>query len=170
VTLELRGDGLVLREWTDADVPAMVRLFDEPSIDEWTPLAAPFDVDAATRYVARARAMSEDGTGVQLAVTADGVTPLGEVLLFLREDSAELGYAVGLDHRGARLASRALGLLLDHAREAHGVRRFVLRISPGNVASMRVAEACGFRLTDAPLLQRELKGRPVELGTWEYRV
>jgi RimJ/RimL family protein N-acetyltransferase len=114
--------------------------------------------------------MSEDGTGVQLAVTADGVTPLGEVLLFLREDSAELGYAVGLDHRGARLAARALGLLLDHAREAHGVRRFVLRISPGNVASMRVAEACGFRLTDAPLLQREMKGRPVELGTWEYRV
>ncbi|HEY0484617.1 MAG TPA: GNAT family N-acetyltransferase [Mycobacteriales bacterium] len=169
MTLVLRGDGLVLREWTDADVPAMVRLFDEPSIDEWTPLEAPFDVDAATRYVARARALRAGGAGVQLAITTDGVTPLGEVLLFPREETAELGYAVGLDHRGARLATRGLRLLLAHAGEVHGSRRFVLRIAPGNVASQRVATACGFRLTGEPLVRRDLKGRRTELATWEYR-
>jgi hypothetical protein len=48
----IRADGIVLREWTAADVPAMVTLFDEESIDLWTPLESPFDL--ASQAVARA--------------------------------------------------------------------------------------------------------------------
>ena len=167
MALEMRGDGLVLREWTDADVPAMVALFDEASIDEWTPLEAPFDVDAATRYVGRAR---RSGTALQLAITTDGVTPLGEVLLFPDGETAEVGYAVGLAHRGAGLAARSLRLLMAHAAETLGVRRFVARIAPGNRASEQVATACGLRLTAEPLVVREMKGRTVETAVWACRL
>lgn len=50
----ISGDGIVLREWTEADVEAMVTLFDEESIDLWTPLESPFDPGAAQRYLERA--------------------------------------------------------------------------------------------------------------------
>jgi RimJ/RimL family protein N-acetyltransferase len=167
MTLVVRGDGLVLREWTEADVPAMVRLFDEASIDEWTPLETPFDSGAATRYVARARSSR---TALQLAITTDGVTPLGEVLLFPDGETAVVGYAVGLAHRGAGLAARALRLVTAHAAGTLGVRRFVARIAPGNVASEQVATACGFRLTAEPLVVREMKGRTVETAVWACRL
>jgi RimJ/RimL family protein N-acetyltransferase len=167
VTLELRGDGLVLREWTEADVPAMVRLFDEASIDEWTPLETPFDSGAATRYLARA---GSSRTALQLAITTDGVTPLGEVLLFPDGETAVVGYAVGLAHRGAGLAARALRLVMAHAAGTLGVRRFVARIAPGNVASEQVATACGLRLTAEPLVVREMKGRTVETAVWACRL
>jgi RimJ/RimL family protein N-acetyltransferase len=162
-------DGLVLREWTDADVPRMVALFDEPAVAEWTPLESPFDTDAATRYLERAREARGSGRALQLAITTDGVLPLGEVLLFPGPDgTGELGYAVGAAHRGAGLAARAVTQLREYAEETHGLRRFVLRIAPGNTASARVASACGFRLTAEPPLVREIKGRRTELATWAY--
>jgi RimJ/RimL family protein N-acetyltransferase len=42
------GDRLVLREWTDDDLPTMLELFDEPAVARFTPLASPFDLGAAT--------------------------------------------------------------------------------------------------------------------------
>ncbi|WP_405856234.1 GNAT family N-acetyltransferase [Streptomyces sp. NBC_01515] len=41
--LRLTGEDLVLREWTENDLPAMTELFDDPEIAHWTPLASPFD-------------------------------------------------------------------------------------------------------------------------------
>ena len=78
----ITGDGLTLREWTPADIGVMVELFDEQSIDDWTPLESPFDAAAAGRYLDGAVRMRREGLGIQLAITTDGITPLGEVLLF----------------------------------------------------------------------------------------
>ena len=41
--IELSGEGLVLRDWTEADLPAMPALFDDPATAYWTPLVTPFD-------------------------------------------------------------------------------------------------------------------------------
>ena len=104
----LTGAGLVLRPWRSADLPAMTELFDDPEVDRWTPLEHPFDRAAAARYLARAWAAGQDGDGLQLAITTDGETPLGEVLLFDRHgDGAEIGYADGAAHRGQGQASSA---------------------------------------------------------------
>lgn len=162
----VRAEGLVLREWTCEDVPAMVGLFDEHQVDRWTPLASPFDESAATAYLERARAGREGGT-LQLAITEDGVTPLGEVLLFPTgvDDLCELGYVVGAAFRGRRLAARALRAVLPLAVRA-GYRRAQLTIAVDNDASNRVAAAAGFRLTDAPLRRSERKGYVLDLATW----
>jgi hypothetical protein len=40
--IELAGQGLVLRDWTEADLAAMPRLFDHPDVAYWTPLSSPF--------------------------------------------------------------------------------------------------------------------------------
>lgn len=163
----LSGSGLVLREWRDSDVTSMVTLFDEPSIDAWTPLAAPFRADEARRYMAQAHAAREHDRGLQLAITVQGERPLGEVLLFYAPDGVgELAYAVGVEHRGSGLAARAVRLLVDYAHNERGMASFLLRIAADNAPSQRVAAACGFSLTSEPIVIRERKGRRVELMTW----
>jgi RimJ/RimL family protein N-acetyltransferase len=166
----VRGDGVVLREWSDDDVPAMVALLDDPEIDQWTPIESPFDAEAAARYLARARARRREGRALQLAVTTDGEAPLGEVLLFdPARGTAELGYAIGAAHRGRGLARASVLALVDHAAAAYGLQRFLLRIPPGNAASRAVARSAGFELTRDPLVARAAKGRRVELETWSLR-
>ena len=168
--LRLVGHGLVLREWTDDDLPAMSTLFDDPDIAHWTPLASPFDAQAAHDYLARARVEREQGLRVRLAITEDGVTPRGEVLLIRQhseDTSASLGYTVGAAQRGRGLASRALRLMTGHAREL-GIWPLTLSIEEGNHASEAVARAVGYRLSDAPPTPTVNKDRALTLRTWVY--
>lgn len=169
--MSLAGFGLRLREWTDDDVPAMVGLFDDAAVARWTPLASPFDETAARAYLARARERRATGSGIQLAVTTDGHTPLGEVLLFATGPygratggpDAELGYAIGAAHRGQGLATRAVRLMTGYAYREPAARRVLLRIDVGNDASEHVAHAAGFRLTDDPP-----PGGEPDLRTWVH--
>ena len=168
--ITLIGDGVQLREWLPEDLDDLVELLDEPDVARWTPMPSPFDVEAGIAYLRRARQGRTSGQRIQLAITADGGKPLGEVLLFgvdggLRE--AELGYLVGAEHRRRGLAAGALSLLSGYAHSTLLLSRLLLRIDPGNTASCAVARRCGYRLTgEAPILQEGPHG-PSSLDTWE---
>ncbi|WP_405924586.1 GNAT family N-acetyltransferase [Streptomyces sp. NBC_00035] len=129
--LRLSGEGVVLREWTENDLPAMTELFDDPEIAHWTPLAAPFDLAAARAYLATARQARVDGLRVQPAVTTDCRPPLGEVLVIYRnanDRTASLGYSVGAAHRGRRLGSSALTVMTEYAHHTMDLPRVTLSI------------------------------------------
>lgn len=169
--LRLSGHGLVLREWQDGDLAAMVGLFDDPDMAYWTPLVSPFDLEAARVYLKRARERRVAGQRVQLAITVDGREPMGEVLLMWTGsgmDVAEIGYSVGAAYRGRGLAARAVRVMTDFARDTVGVVQLLLEIEAGNAASAAVARAAGYRLTDAPPIPAEEKGRTLSLHTWAY--
>ncbi|MFF8024888.1 GNAT family N-acetyltransferase [Streptomyces sp. NPDC007896] len=169
--VRLTGEGLVLREWTDDDLPTMAELFDDPDIAYWTPLASPFDAAAARAYLARARQERADGLRLRLAITAAGSPPLGEVLLIRKstdDPAVSLGYTVGAAHRGQRLASRALRVMTDYAHFTVGLPRVTLGIEAENGASIAVARAAGFHLTDAPPLTVVNKGRPLAMEAWAH--
>ncbi|MEY9966278.1 RimJ/RimL family protein N-acetyltransferase [Streptacidiphilus sp. MAP12-16] len=168
----LAGAGLVLRDWTDDDLPAMVELFDEAEVARWTPLPSPFDLEAARRYLARARDARGEGRRIQLAVTTDGGAPLGEVLAMPRGDGreVELGYAIGAAHRRRGLSSRTVRLVTGFAYDVLGSRRILLRIAPDNEASCAVARSAGFQVTDAPPDVVETPdGSRQTLRFWEHR-
>lgn len=50
--IEVRAGELLLRESQPGDVAVLVGLFDTEQMDRRTPLASPFDAQAAARYVA----------------------------------------------------------------------------------------------------------------------
>ena len=169
--LRLTGEGLVLRGWTDDDLPAMAELFDDPDIAYRTPLVSPFDAAAARAYLDRAREEAAAGLRLRLAITTDGVRPLGEVLL-IRQDAdgpgASLGYTVGAAHRGQGLAARALRVLTHHAHGTLGLPRVTLSIEPDNEASNAVARAAGYRPAEDPPAAVVNKGRALTLRTWVH--
>jgi RimJ/RimL family protein N-acetyltransferase len=165
--VRLEGEGLVLREWSAADVPAMAGLFDDPDVARFTPLVSPFDEAAARAYLDRAAEARGEGRRIQLAITTDGGAPLGEVLLFTAvEDpfAIEIGYAVGPRHRGQGLAARAVRRATAYAYGTLRAGRVVLRIVAQNGASQAVARASGFVLTDEPLVA----AGEVLLHTWQH--
>ncbi|MEU9287405.1 GNAT family N-acetyltransferase [Streptomyces sp. NPDC048275] len=169
--LRLEGFGIHLREWSDDDGPDLVAMYDDPEIDRWTPVASPFDAEAARKYLAAARDQRAAGHSVQLAVITDGGPAQGEILLFRSaadERDVELAYGVGAAHRGHGLASRAVRLVTEYVVLHIAVRRVVLRIEEGNTASERVAKATGFALTDDEPVVRTAKGREVVLRTWSH--
>jgi RimJ/RimL family protein N-acetyltransferase len=166
----LSSDGITLREWRSEDLDDLVVMLDEPDIARWTPMPSPFDVEAGIAYLKRAYQGRIGGRRIQLAITADGGRPLGEVLLFgvdrgLKE--AELGYLVGVQHRRRGLASGALSLLSSYAQSTLNLSRLLLRIDPGNTASTAVARRCGYRLTGEPPILQEGPYGPTSLDTWE---
>ncbi|HEY6793099.1 MAG TPA: GNAT family N-acetyltransferase [Kineosporiaceae bacterium] len=167
--IRLEGAGLLLREWRPEDVPCMVELFDDPMVKRWTPLASPFDEAAAQAYLDQARARRAAGVALQLAITeGDESIPLGEVLLFVRDDLAEVGWALGAAHRGRRVASRAVRVLLAWAASTWRISTFRALIEPGNSASERVATACGFVAVRGTPVLAESRGRAVGLTAWHH--
>jgi RimJ/RimL family protein N-acetyltransferase len=171
--IQLAGNGIRLREWTDADLPTMQELFDDTEVDRWTPLRAPFDLAAARDYLHQARIRRATGSSIQLAITTDGRTPLGEILLFPtgpdgrdpKGTTAELAYAVGPAHRRRGLTTRAVQLLTAYAYEELDMERVMLRIDPDNAASIGVARASGFEPSGQDALTRDAE-RP--LWTWTH--
>ncbi|MER5869786.1 GNAT family N-acetyltransferase [Streptomyces sp. NPDC002044] len=164
--IELSGEGLVLRDWTESDLAAMPGLFDHPDIAHWTPIVSPFDEAAALARLERARRLRAEGTAVLLAITVDGGAPLGEVMLRRAPEGTELGYAVGPAHRGQGLAVRAVRVMAAYAFERLDAEQVILELEAENAASVGVATKAGFGLLDVPLITGEEKGRPYALQTW----
>ncbi|MEV0312610.1 GNAT family N-acetyltransferase [Nonomuraea fuscirosea] len=167
--VQLTDLGLVLREWDDDDVPAMAELFDEPDVARWTPLSAPFDQAAARTYLDQARRRRAAGTSLQLAVTVDGLRPLGEILLFATGGAGEveLAYAIGAAHRRQGLARRSIQLITGYAYDPLAATRVLLRIAEDNAASAAVARSAGFVLTQEPPISRA--GARDPLRTWLHQ-
>lgn len=164
--IELTGEGLVLRDWMEADLAAMPELFDHPDIAHWTPIVSPFDEQAARARLDRVRQLRAEGTTILLAITTDGGAPLGEVMLRRAPEGTEIGYVVGPAHRGQGLAARAVRVMAAYAFGQLGVDQVILELEAENASSVAVATKAGFRLLDVPLIEGEEKGRPFVLQTW----
>ncbi|MFG2752475.1 GNAT family N-acetyltransferase [Streptomyces xanthophaeus] len=164
--IELSGEGLILRDWTEEDLATMPDLFDHPDIAYWTPIVSPFDAAASRARLDRARQLRAEGTTILLAITTDGGAPLGEVMLRCAPEGTEIGYAVGPAHRGQGLAARAVRVMALYAFEQLGVDEVILELEAENAASVAVATKAGFALLDVPLITGEEKGRPFILQTW----
>jgi RimJ/RimL family protein N-acetyltransferase len=141
--MELRDGDLVLRPWTEGDVPALVEACNDPEIARWIPLIpVPYTEADALAFV-RGEVLPNEHS---FAMTASG-TIVGSIGLGLNshEYRGRIGYWVAVSARRRGLCTRALRLLSRWALEDARLQRLELITDPENVASQRVAEKVGYR-------------------------
>ena len=144
------ADGvIVLRPWTEGDVPALVDAMRDPEIPRWLPLIPqPYGADEARRYVTWCRERWDGQRGLHVAVTDEASEDvLGSVGMdFVLEDqSGSVGYWVGRAARGRGVATRATRLIAGWGIDSLGLQRLELLAEVENVASQKVAEKAGFQ-------------------------
>lgn len=71
--------------------------------------------------------------------------PDPEYLRELSPGGIEFGYTVFEEHRRQGFAFEAAAALMSWAQKEHGIRRFVVSISPENTPSLALAAKLGFR-------------------------
>jgi len=108
---------------------------------------APMDAEVRAASMARVAEAFRAGRSAPLVI-ADSATdrPIGLINVQFRDDQvATVAYSVFPGHRGQGVAPRAVRLAVDWAFSDLGLSELLLEIDPGNLASLRVAEKCGFQ-------------------------
>ena len=149
--------GLLLRPWTEQDIPAMVAAYRDPVMRHW--LRHPVTTSDEARQIIQARwADRRAGTGFSFAVLqADADGAPGDLVggvsirrLDREADSGEVGYWVVASSRGQGIAPRALDAACEWVfglPRHRPLERLELIHAVGNDASCRVADKAGFALT-----------------------
>ena len=145
-----------LRDVTEADLP----IFFAHQLDAAANRMAAFttkqpgDEDA---FMARWRVLLSDESIVARTIVFEGV-PAGYVASFLRRGTPEVSYWLGREHWGKGIATRALASFLSQI----AVRPLYARAARDNVASIRVLEKCGFRISGRDPLFANARGEEID--------
>jgi hypothetical protein len=148
----------------DGRVPALlVAASHDTEITRWTQVPGGMSLmDAGLVTAGWAGSLST----VRLQVCVPRLSPAGMVTVWVNSGGeAEVGYWLLQAARGRGIARRAVGLLCGWAFASCGIELIQLTTLPGNVASERVALACGFRTVGS--VDRDIKGEPRTLSLWE---
>jgi len=162
----IETERLVLRLWTEADVPGLVAAI-AASIDHlrpwmsWIP-GEPETVERKTERVVRWRREWEEGGKSVLGVFLDG-EPIGGTGLHRRvgEGGVEIGYWIHVDHIGKGYATEVSAALTDAAFTVPDIERVEIHHDKANVASAGVPRRLGFEMIGES--EREPEA-PAEVG------
>lgn len=140
------SDGIVLLRCRRAcDLDAISAASYDPETRRWL-TDPPMDAQARAASMQRVAEAFRTGRSAPLVI-ADGENnePIGLINLQFRDDHvATIAYSVFPAHRGKGVAARAVRLMTEWAFGPLGLTELLLEIDPKNVASVRVAEKCGF--------------------------
>ncbi len=75
-----------------------------------------------------------------------GEEPVGQIRITIEGENAEIGYSICAEHRGVGYGK----LLLELARrrvqmDLPNVKKLIARVKPGNIASLKAFESCGYK-------------------------
>jgi RimJ/RimL family protein N-acetyltransferase len=136
----LSGDLRTVERHLQAKVP--VDLADDPTTLVFAQARLEEDPDYLPWSV---RALILKETGEMVGHIRFHTRPDPDYLKPYAENAVEFGYTIFAAHRRRRYAAEAIDAVMRWARDEHGIRRFILTISPNNVASLRLASRFGFR-------------------------
>jgi RimJ/RimL family protein N-acetyltransferase len=110
----------------------------------------PMDEEARAASMARvAEAFATGGSAPLMIADHRTSEPIGLINLQFRDDHvATIAYSVFPAHRGKGVAPRAVRLMAEWAFCRLGLTELLLEIDQENVASVRVAEKCGFEVAE----------------------
>lgn len=151
----LRGDRVLLRPLTDADIPRIIEACSDARSQHWlSTLPRPYTPDSARTYLDSMPVEESMARRVAWCI-ADPDTDLllANIAVFdLAGDdlgSGEIGYWTHPEARGRGVMTDAVRLVVEHALTpltagGMGLRRLQLLAAAGNAASAHIARAAGF--------------------------
>ena len=142
------SDGEIrLRLVTEADLPLITELVQDPEIPRWTRIPSPYTRREARDWFAHQSAALEEGALLNVVIV-DGEDRLlgscGIVGADWDEGRCDLGYWLSRKERGRGVMTRAVRLLASWVFENLPIERIEIHAEPGNAASRAVAERSGF--------------------------
>jgi RimJ/RimL family protein N-acetyltransferase len=152
----LETERLLLRRPTLADVKAIALLANDRRIAENTRrLPHPYLQDHAVEFV---RAVAEFGRDLAFLIEQNFV-PVGMVGINWRDDeTAELGYWLGVEHWGQGFGTEAARAVIDFFFEEHHHEQLYAGARVANPASRNILEKCGFQWSGVELHRFEALG------------
>lgn len=147
--VELRTERLVLSAPTRDDVPVITELCQDPLFERFMTLPWPYrradaeffvDTLVASGWETEREftwALRRHTGGELLGAVGARVQP--------EADTFDVGYWLGAAHRGNGYMSEAVRAVIDWVVDRRGASTVLWECVVGNVASARVARACGFR-------------------------
>ncbi|MBT8796521.1 GNAT family N-acetyltransferase [Microbacterium flavum] len=143
----LPTERLMLDQPTDADVDTIAGFCTDPVFERFMVTPWPYEREHAVgfvdEYVPAGWAQDTEWTW---AIRAHDSAPLLGVLS-VRKAGGMVGYWLGAPHRGHGILPEALGAVIDAVFARTELDRVRWECTVGNLASMRVAQKCGFRFT-----------------------
>ncbi|MBN1529785.1 MAG: GNAT family N-acetyltransferase [Thermoleophilaceae bacterium] len=144
----LRDDRVVLRPWTEADLPAAAEGARDPLVPRFTRVPENQSDAELRRFFGTHDAALAGGEALWLAISdaaSDAFLGSSGLMRFDWEElRCEIGYWVAPWARGQGVATRATRLLSRWALLDLGLGRLSLHADTDNPASHRVAERAGF--------------------------
>jgi RimJ/RimL family protein N-acetyltransferase len=162
----IETERLVLRHWTEEDLPAMAAAITASleHLRPWMPWVAhePLSVKDRLALIRRWRQEWEDGGDTVVGLFADHVVVGGSGLhRRVGETALEIGYWIHVDHTGKGLATETAAALTTAAFAVPGIERIEIHHDQANLASAGVPRRLGFTLVgEAP---RDAEA-PAEIG------
>ena len=155
----LSDDVVALRAYSDADVPALVEICQDPEIPRWTLVPSPYADADARAWLRRIDEGLAGATRVTLAIveSSDPGVLHGSIGLQAFDwdaRAADVGYMLAAPARGRGIATRAVELVAGWAFGTLGIERLELRAMAENSASHAVAARAGFHRVQAPVVRR----------------
>jgi RimJ/RimL family protein N-acetyltransferase len=142
----LTGERVHLDAVRSRDKYAVYEYCQDPTILDAIPLPSPYRLKDADHFVGDYAEGAASGTELTLwAIRSPGGGKLRGVIELRHQPlgSAELGYWLSAESRGAGLMTEAVSLVLEHAL-ATGLRRVAWVAAAGNIGSAVVARRNGF--------------------------
>ena len=164
----LETQRLWLRWPRAADAAAIARFAGDRDVAAMTErIPHPYPPGAAAEFILRARASNVEGHGLILVMALKHRPTEAIGCVELRKTAkgeAHLGYWLGKPYWRRGLTSEAVRALVDLAVQVSGLHRVVAVVRPGNVASRRLLERCGFEFLGPGLVPAPTRGgmMPVE--------
>jgi RimJ/RimL family protein N-acetyltransferase len=149
--LILETPRLILRPFTDDDVPSFSRYRSDPEVARYQGWEAPFTLEQAAEFIdyMKTATPGKPGPGYQIALErkSDGVL-IGDCFFKILEEDprqAEIGFTLAREFHGQGYASEGVGRLLQYLFDELKLHRVRGNCDPQNTASIRLMERLGMR-------------------------
>jgi RimJ/RimL family protein N-acetyltransferase len=170
--VRIETERLVLRLLEHGDVPAFAAYRSDPEVARYQSWATSYSAQDGHRLVAAQEGveLGVPGPWVQVAAVDRATGALrGDCAVRIADDqpsTAEVGVTFAPASQGSGLATEALGAVVTHLFDEHGMHRVYAQADDRNVAVQRLLERLGFRC-EARLVEADwFKGEWTTLRTY----